>query len=214
MDILTSPDSHIVFIVFPYIIRWWGGQVELFALFGQPVKLRVDLGQAVDKKEGRETMEQVTLRQATVDDSDFVYAVKKDVLDSYVDQIYGWREWEQWALHQRRFRPAETQIIVRDDEEIGVLTIHRERDCIHVRQLFLLPHTQSRGIGSYLMRGILAEAGVENLPVALQVLKTNPRAVVFYQRLGFKVVGETDTHHQMEYDPHRSPAGDIQQGAL
>ncbi len=36
-------------------------------------------------------------------------------------------------------------------------------------------------------------------PVRLRVLKVNPRARAFYERLGFRRTGETDTHDLMEW---------------
>jgi len=40
--------------------------------------------------------------------------------------------------------------------------------------------------------------GFSNRKAELRVLKVNSRAIAFYQRLGFKIIGETDTHIQME----------------
>jgi hypothetical protein len=37
------------------------------------------------------------------------------------------------------------------------------------------------------------------LPVRLRVMKVNPRALAFYERLGFMRTGETDTHDLMEW---------------
>jgi ribosomal protein S18 acetylase RimI-like enzyme len=46
---------------------------------------------------------------------------------------------------------------------------------------------------------IMEEACQLGLHVRLRVLKTNPRALVFYQRLGFTRTGETATHDLMEW---------------
>lgn len=45
------------------------------------------------------------------------------------------------------------------------------------------------------------EARRLGLPVRLQVLKINPRALSFYERSGFVRTGETDTHILMEGVP-------------
>ena len=45
---------------------------------------------------------------------------------------------------------------------------------------------------------IIEKASASRLPVRVQVLKVNNRAVTFYQRLGFMSVGESDTHILME----------------
>jgi RimJ/RimL family protein N-acetyltransferase len=38
-------------------------------------------------------------------------------------------------------------------------------------------------------------------PVELGVFKINVRARRLYERLGFTVVGETETHHRMRWEP-------------
>ena len=140
----------------------------------------------------------VSLRPATARDSRFAYDLKKAALGEYVERTCGWDENVQRKLHQRRFRPSETQIIVCENRDIGLIATHRAPDHIHLRQLFLLPAAQNNGVGSYLMRQILRGADQKALPVRLQVLKTNSRAKAFYERLGLAPVGETDTHYQME----------------
>jgi ribosomal protein S18 acetylase RimI-like enzyme len=51
------------------------------------------------------------------------------------------------------------------------------------------------------MKRIIQEADNIGLPIRLQVLKVNTRAMAFYQRLGFKTTGESDTHFLMEKLP-------------
>jgi len=53
------------------------------------------------------------------------------------------------------------------------------------------------------MKALLAEADQRGKPVALRVLKVNIRARDLYQRLGFGVTGETDTHYIMAYERGR-----------
>jgi ribosomal protein S18 acetylase RimI-like enzyme len=61
----------------------------------------------------------------------------------------------------------------------------------------ILPAFRGRGLGSAIVRDLLAEAHARSVPVTLQVLKENPRARGLYERLGFAVTGETDTKHLM-----------------
>ena len=49
------------------------------------------------------------------------------------------------------------------------------------------------GIGTFLLKGIIALGK----PVRLQVLFENTEAANLYKRLGFQVVGESDTHFKM-----------------
>ena len=45
---------------------------------------------------------------------------------------------------------------------------------------------------------VLDAASKLGLPVRLRVLKVNLRATAFYERLGFSITGETDTHFLMQ----------------
>ena len=143
----------------------------------------------------------ISLRQATEVDREFAFQVLKTAFGKYVKEVYGWNEQLQRQIHQQRFRPSSTWIIKYDDKEIGLLAFDREIDHIRVRQLFLLLEYQGWGIGVYLMKDILKESKQKGIPVRLQVLKVNNRAKVFYERIGFSVTGETETHHKMEYKP-------------
>jgi hypothetical protein len=48
---------------------------------------------------------------------------------------------------------------------------------------------------------VLEQARASHLPVSLRVLKVNP-AQRLWRRLGFTVVGETETHWLMELPPN------------
>ena len=49
------------------------------------------------------------------------------------------------------------------------------------------------------MEAIFDEARALGLPVRLQVLFVNERALEFYRRLGFQIVGENENHHVLEW---------------
>ena len=143
-------------------------------------------------------MESVELRPATQEDSTFAFEVKKAALGEYVRQAYGWDEAEQLRLHERRFQPSETRVILGSGEAVGLVTTRREGDRLRLRQLFLAPRVQGKGLGSQVLAQVLNEARESDRVVALRVLRANPRAKVFYERHGFAVVGQTDTHDLME----------------
>jgi GNAT superfamily N-acetyltransferase len=143
-------------------------------------------------------MDNLRLRKATVADSEFAYRTKKAAFRKYVEKVWGWDEEEQRQLHERRFASQDFQVIQVSGIDVGILAIVRQPDGVKVNQMFILPEYQSKGIGAACMMRIIEEAAVSGLPVRLQVLKVNKRAVVFYQRLGFRSIGESDTHVIME----------------
>lgn len=144
-------------------------------------------------------MDRLNLREATAEDSDLAYEIKKAAFRQYVEKVWGWDEEEQRLLHQRRFLAQNFRMIQMSGIDVGLLAVVREPDRVNVKQLFILPEYQGRGIGKACMLEVIREASAHRLPVRLQVLKVNPRALAFYRRLGFQDIAETDTHNQMEW---------------
>ena len=143
-------------------------------------------------------MDNLILKKASVDDSEFAYRTKKAAFRKYVEKVWDWDEDEQRQLHERRFASQSFQVIQVSGVNVGVLAIVREPDCVKLNQLFILPEYQNGGIGTACMMGIIEVATAFDLPVRLRVLKVNDRAAAFFQRLGFRSTGESDTHVLME----------------
>ena len=143
-------------------------------------------------------MDNLRLRKATADDSEFAYLTKKAAFRKYAEKVWGWDEDEQRQLHERRFASQDFQVIQVSGIDVGILAVVRQPDCVKVNQMFIVPEHQGRGVGSACIIRIIEDAAVLKLPVRLQVLKVNHRAVAFYQRFGFRSIGESDTHVLME----------------
>jgi ribosomal protein S18 acetylase RimI-like enzyme len=140
----------------------------------------------------------LTLRKATIADSEFAFQTKKAALGRYIEQVWGWDEEEQRRLHEDRFARRDYQVIRSKHTDVGILVSERLPDHVAVYQLFVLPEHQGKGIGTECMERILAEAAGAGLPVRLDVLKVNQQALRFYRSLGFRSVGGTETHIRME----------------
>jgi len=143
-------------------------------------------------------MKNLKLRKAAADDSEFAYRTKKAAFREYLEKASGWNEEEQRKLHQRRFAEHDFRIIQLSGVDVGILAMSRQPDCINLHQMFILPEYQGRGIGEAYMKILIKGAAVPQVPIRLQVLKVNPRAFAFYQRMGFKRTGENDDHFLME----------------
>jgi GNAT superfamily N-acetyltransferase len=140
----------------------------------------------------------VSLRPAKGCDSEFAYQTKKAAFRQYAEMVWGWDEAEQRALHERRFASQEFQIVQVSNADVGILAIAEEPCCVKLNQLYILPEYQGKGIGEACMKQIIADAQRTGLPVRLQALKVNARAIAFYRRLGFTDAGESDTHVLLE----------------
>lgn len=142
-----------------------------------------------------------TLRPSYDSDLSWVWELKKLTLRDYVEESYGeWDDEVQYDHFVRHFSPAQIQIVVAQGRDVGFLQTERFKEGIYLANIGLLPSWQRRGIGSALIRDLLAEGGAKNIPVNLQVLLANP-ARQLYERLGFKVYAETPTHFLMRWKP-------------
>jgi len=144
-------------------------------------------------------MNSLTLRKASPKDGEFAYYAKRAAFREYVEKVWGWDEDEQRQLHEQRFGAQDFRVINLAGTDVGVMAVVIAPDCVKVNQLFLLPEHQGKGIGRECMLLVMEEARQLSLPVRLRVMKVNPRALAFYQRLGFMRTGETDTHGLMEW---------------
>jgi ribosomal protein S18 acetylase RimI-like enzyme len=117
---------------------------------------------------------------------------------SSVEQIYGWDEDWQARYFREHLDPAERQIIRYDGADVGYISIEDQKTGFFLNSIAILPAYQGLGIGTTLIRRLQHKARTKGVPVTLQVLKGNP-ARALYERLGFNVTGETDTHHQMKW---------------
>ena len=143
-------------------------------------------------------MDGLSIRQACERDSDFVFAVKEAAFREYAEQVWGWHGIDQRELHDLRFASQDVRIIRFQKTDVGYFATSSTADAVRVHQIHILPEYQRKGLGTACMRVIVRDANAQDKAVRLQVLKINTRAIVFYRRLGFKIVDEDAIHLQME----------------
>ncbi|MBN1640361.1 MAG: GNAT family N-acetyltransferase [Anaerolineae bacterium] len=145
-------------------------------------------------------MDELTLRPATRADGAFLFDLLKAALGPYVAQTWGWDEGWQRTYFWSRFAPETAQVVVLGGRDVGVLAVEEDENVVTLSQIYLLPEVQGQGIGTALIRTVLERAFVRALPVRLRVLRVNP-ARRLYERLGFGVIDETETHCVMQATP-------------
>jgi len=139
----------------------------------------------------------VTQRPATDSDLELIYQIYCDCLGAYIVQTWG--AWDGTA-QRKRFdevtRAEDHCILVMDGSPIGCVCVKTSETEIRLVRLSILPPFQNHGIGSEILRGILAQADNRKLPVRLRVLRVNP-AQRLYERHGFQICEESETHYTM-----------------
>ena len=143
-----------------------------------------------------------TLRAVTVDDSDWLYAVRETTMRAYVEEMFGF--WDEAAQRERFLIPADLanmRIIVVRQQAAGLLHVERRPEEIFLANIQIQPAQQNRGLGTAVIRALLAEGQERGTPVRLQVLNVNHSARALYHRLGFVVRDESDGHTHMIWRP-------------
>ena len=98
---------------------------------------------------------------------------------------------------RRALRLPTHEILEQGGRAIGCLSTAQLPDAIALAPRVPAARGAEPGLGSALVREVIGRGAALGLPVRLRVFKTNP-AHELYRRLGFAVVGETETHFQME----------------
>jgi ribosomal protein S18 acetylase RimI-like enzyme len=142
----------------------------------------------------------IELRPTTIEDMDFLFDLHKAAMGDYVDQTWGWDDDWQREHFLNKFKPGMEQVILLEGETIGVISVERRQDEVFLGKISIHPRYQKSGIGTQLIQAVLDDAQDEGLPVGLRVLKVNP-ARGLYERLGFEIVGESETHFMMKAVP-------------
>ena len=104
----------------------------------------------------------------------------------------------QHQHYQKAFPDARFDIILSGDQPIGRLYVHRRPDELHIIDITLLPEHRNQGVGSSLLKELLAEAQEAGNPVRIHVEHNNP-ALQLYKRLGFTEIATTGVYLLMEW---------------
>jgi ribosomal protein S18 acetylase RimI-like enzyme len=129
----------------------------------------------------------VKLRPAAQTDLPFLDNLRHTVLYSVVTNHHEWDDAKQMARVRAHFDSA--QIIMIDDNPIGLWKTYRDDDHLHLSQIQILPEYQGRGIGTQLISGLQEDSKRIGLPITLHVYRSNP-AVRLYLRRGFHISTE------------------------
>lgn len=109
--------------------------------------------------------------------------------------------------HYRTYVDADFSVIEADGQPAGRLYVARWADEIRIMDIALLPEHRRKGIGSELLRALLAEGAATGRPVTIHVERNNP-ARALYERLGFvQRSDEGGVYVLLEASPHAAEQG-------
>ena len=152
----------------------------------------------------------ITFRPISDNDMDFLYRVYASTREEELS-LLDWDEAQKEAFlqlqfqaqhkhYQEYFPDASFDIIIWKNRPVGRLYIHRRPDEIRLVDIALLPQYRRRGLGSQLLKKILAEGEAAGLPVRIHVEQNNP-ALILYTQLGFRHIEDQGVYYLMEWEP-------------
>lgn len=119
-------------------------------------------------------------------DTERIYASNKELIDTYeaVENI-DYEKVLQWVLKKIETNIDEYIAVFLDGKKVGYYHFYPSEGKMELDDLYIFPEFQSKGIGSTIIQGCIEES---DSTIFLYVFAKNVRAIVLYQKLGFKIV--------------------------
>jgi len=139
------------------------------------------------------------VRPAAGEDFQLAWSLYRDLMKPLtMELLHYWNEPGQEGVVKLALEQQGTSIIVIDGLDAGWLHVSESPDSIYLGQLYLAPSLQNRGIGTAIMKELKDKAAQAGKAFTLDVLKNN-RARSLHERLGFRVVGESEYKLHMRW---------------
>lgn len=117
------------------------------------------------------------------------------------DQLMRHQFHAQTVGYAGQFPQARFDIIELDGEPIGRIVVDRTPSRYHLVDQAIIPGQRNRGIGTAIMRDLMARAAAAGQPVQLEVASSNDPCIGLYRRLGFVETGANEIYLCMTWRP-------------
>ena len=134
-------------------------------------------------------------------DVDFILELKELCFKWYIEIIYGWNIniQREKTIHELDKHIGDMRIIQLDNKDVGVTTFYEEEGTYVVGLIIIHPNYQNKGIATNIIKEYIDTAKNENKRIIIKPYKQNP-AKKLYERLGFRLYKEDETHVHMYID--------------
>jgi GNAT superfamily N-acetyltransferase len=143
----------------------------------------------------------MNLRPATSADTPFLKELHERAYREVIVRQFGyWDDAAQDYWFRKGLAEATFSVVEENGEPVGAIALQESPECLYLAELQILPEWQGRGLGTALLRMQLGRAQQLHKPIGLRVLEAS-RARALYERHGFVVTEQTQTHYLMEWKP-------------
>ncbi len=151
----------------------------------------------------------VALRDVLPADEEFLLAVYTSTRADELAQVNwapGQKEvfvrWQfdlQRKEYDTRYPQARYQVVLVNNQPAGRIWIGEDETQIRLLDIGLLEEFQNSGVGTILVKELIAEAVKKNKPLRHMVFVLNNNAHRFYERLGFVTIEDLGGYKHMEW---------------
>ena len=152
--------------------------------------------------------EPVTLRPVAPKDEAFLHKVYASTRAEELARV-PWDEAQREAflkmqfaaqsIHYQTYYPGSTHdIILHGQRSVGRIYVARREGDIRILDITILPEHRNRGIGTPIIKDLMAEAARVGKPINIHIESYNPSHRLF-ERLGFHMVEDDGINHLMEW---------------
>lgn len=150
----------------------------------------------------------ITFRPITPDDADFLLRVYGSTRSDEM-ALVPWNEAQREAFvrmqfeaqhqyYQSKYPAGDFLLILFDDRPVGRLYVARLEEEIRIVDVTVLPAERGAGIGTALLKDLMAEAARTKRPLRIYVENYNP-SVRLFERLGFSATEDDGVNLLMQW---------------
>ncbi|WP_299690993.1 GNAT family N-acetyltransferase [uncultured Tateyamaria sp.] len=132
------------------------------------------------------------LRPATDADFDFARDLYLSSMKPLLIALDAWDADQIDAAFRGYFIAAEIRVVTVAGVDAGWIQVSQTHKELCLDQLHLIEEVRGQGIGTALIKAVIADATGQNKNVSLSLVRGNP-AITLYRRLGFERTSEDDT---------------------
>jgi ribosomal protein S18 acetylase RimI-like enzyme len=100
-----------------------------------------------------------------------------------------------------QFSEARFDIIELAGRRVGRIVLDRANGDIHLVDQAIIPELRNQGMGTTILRWLIAESNAADLPISLYVANSNDPSLHLYLRMGFEVLDDSNVYLKMIRPP-------------
>ena len=111
-------------------------------------------------------------------------ALRIDVMREHLERVFRYKPGRARRIFREHFDEPGMRLILSEDQRIGCVGFRSAPECLKIDSFYLERRFHNSGLGTAILKVLLAEADAAAKPVRLEVL-TGSKADRFYLRHGF-----------------------------